>query len=225
MILPISTNQDTLTIDSKPHKGSLTSASHIQHGTSIYRINTGSNGEYEVRTDILYPALRQMEAMLSHHNKVYQIRLESHSEHYGSDNKAFTGMLRALKKWLISKGYKRVAYFWVREKEKAKGYHYHVVMWLDGNKIQNPWSVQNRWEELHHKRGHSHPWRVERATPMIHRGKSETQSKAVHVFSYLAKARSKGYGKYGSRDYSVSSVRGANDCLITPSLISLSSFL
>lgn len=188
-----------------------TGASHIQHRASIYRINTGSDGEYEVRTDILYSAILQMEAMLSHHNKVYQIRLESHSEDYGSDNKAFTMMLRALKKWLISKGHKRVAYLWVREKEKAKGYHYHVVIWLDGNKIQNPWAVQKRWEELHQKRGHSHPWRVNRETSMIRRGKSETQSEAVYVFSYLAKARSKGYGKHGTRDYSVSSVIGTYD--------------
>ena len=211
MIVPIPINQDIPTLDSKPPKGSLTSASHIQHGNSIYRINTGLDGEYEVRTDILYPALRQMEAMLSYHNKVYQIRLESHSEHYdGEDNKAFTSMLRALIKWLKSKGHKRVAFFWVREKEKAKGYHYHAVLWLDGNKIQNPWAVQQRWEELHRKRGHSHPWRV-RATPMIYREKPETQSKAVYVFSYLAKARGKGYGKHGSRDFSVSSVIDAND--------------
>jgi hypothetical protein len=85
-----------------------------------------------------------------------------------------------------------------------------VLFWLDGNKIQIPWAVQQRWEELHQKSGHSHPWRV-RETPMIHRGKPETQSKAVYVFSYLAKARSKGYGKHGTRDFSVSSVTGAND--------------
>lgn len=207
MILSIPSNHISLTLDSKPQKGSLTNASYIQHGDNLYRINTGSEGEYEVRTDILYPAILQMEAMLSHHNKVYQIRLESHSEQYGSDNKAFTQMLRALKKWLISKGHKRVAYLWVREKEKAKGYHYHAVLWLDGNKIQNPWAVQQRWEELHDKRGHSHPWRVDPPIPMIHRAKPETQSEAVYIFSYLAKQRSKGYGDIGTRDFSTSELK------------------
>ena len=206
MILSISipSNSSTLTLDSKPQKGSLTNASYVQHGANLYKINTGSDGEYEVRTDILYPAIQQMEAMLSHHNKVYQIRLESHSEHYGSDNKAFTQMLRALKKWLISKGHKRVAYLWVREKEKAKGYHYHAVLWLDGNKTNTPWAVQQRWEELHKRRGHSHPWRVKPSTPMIHRAKPETHSSAVYVFSYLAKQRSKGYGARGTKDFSAS---------------------
>ena len=207
MILSIPSNSSTLTLDSKPQKGSLTNASYVQHGTNLYKINTGSDGEYEVRTDILYPAILQVEAMLSHHNKVYQIRLESHSEQYGSDNKAFTTMLRALKKWLKSKGHKRVAYLWVREKEKAKGYHYHAVLWLDGNKIQNPWAVQQRWEELHKKRGHSHPWRVKPSTPMILRSKTETQSDALYVASYLAKRRSKGYGAMGSHDFGASGIQ------------------
>lgn len=206
MILSIPSNHTTLTLDSKPQKGSLTNASFVQHGANLYKINTGSEGEYEVRTDILYPAIQQMEAMLSHHNKVYQIRLESHSEQYGSDNKAFTKMLRALKKWLVSKGHKRVAYLWVREKEKAKGYHYHAVLWLDGNKIQNPWAVQQRWEGLHKKRGHSHPWRVKTVTRMIHRDKLDTKSDAVYAYSYLAKSRSKGYGDRNTRDFSASSL-------------------
>jgi hypothetical protein len=207
MILSIPPINSILRLDSKPQKGSLTNASYIQHGCNLYEINTGSEGEYEVRTDILYPAILQMEAMLSHHNKVYQIRLESHSKQYGSDNKAFTQMLRALKKWLISKGHKRVAYLWVREKEKEKGYHYHAVLWLDGNKIQNPWAVQQRWEELHRKRNHSQPWRVKPSTPMILRNKPETTSATVYVFSYLAKQRSKGYGNLGTRDFSTSSIQ------------------
>jgi hypothetical protein len=190
----------------KPAKGTVAYASTFATDLGEYSINVGRKGTDGVRTDMLYPAIRQMEAMLSYHNKVYQIRLESHSPKYEADNKEFVAMLARLKAWLHGKGHKRVAYLWVREKETSKAYHYHLVLWLDGNLIRTPDSIYRRWDELHIERAHSHTYWV-KSTPMVHRGAPETHSKAVYVFSYLCKERGKGYGDRYSRDFSTSLIK------------------
>jgi len=187
----------------KPAKGSVICSDTFELDGCSYAINNGKTGTDGVREDILYAGIRQLEAMLSYHNKVYQVRLESHSPLYEADNALFVQMLRRLKKWLLGKGHKRVAYLWVREKEASKQYHYHLVIWLDGNIIRSPDSVYRRWEELHQQYGHSSTYWV-KSTPMIHRNRPESMSGAVYIFSYLCKERGKGYGDRYSRDFSVS---------------------
>ena len=187
----------------KTAKGSVIYSDTYELDGCRYAINNGKTGTDGVREDILFSGIRQLEAMLSYHNKVYQVRLESHSPLYEADNALFVLMLRRLKKWLLSKGHKRVAYLWVREKETSKQYHYHLVIWLDGNIIRSPDSIYRRWEELHQRYGHSSTYWV-KSTPMIHRNRPESMSGAVYIFSYLCKARGKGYGDRCTRDFSSS---------------------
>lgn len=187
----------------KPAKGSVIYSDTYELAGCCYVINNGKSGTDGVREDILYAGIRQLEALLSYHNKVYQVRLESHSPLYEADNALFVQMLRRLKKWLLGKGHKRVAYLWVREKETSKQYHYHLVVWLDGNIIRSPDSVYRRWEELHRRYGHSSTYWV-KSTPMIHRSSPDSISSAVYIFSYLCKERGKGYGDRYSRDFSAS---------------------
>ncbi|NVK31097.1 MAG: inovirus-type Gp2 protein [Gammaproteobacteria bacterium] len=188
-------------IHQKPAKGSLTNASKIVIKDKSYDINT-HYGKYEVRTDILWPMVDQLEAMLSYHSKVYQIRLEAHSKHYDGKNKEFTSDLSKLLKWLKGKGHKRVAYCWVREKDRSKHFHYHLVLWLNGHIIDKPRSVYMRWDTI---LGATQEW--VRSTPMIHRNKPETHSKGIYTASYLAKQRTKGYGDKGTRDFSTSQLK------------------
>lgn len=186
-----------------PAKGSVIYSDTYELDTGAYAINNGKTGTDGVREDILYAGIHQLEAMLSYHNKVYQVRLESHSSLYEADNALFVSMLRRLKKWLLGKGHKHVAYLWVREKETSKQFHYHVVVWLDGNLIRSPDSVYRRWEELHKQYGHSSTYWV-KSTPMIHRARPDSISCAVYIFSYLCKERGKCCGGRYSRDFSSS---------------------
>lgn len=80
----------------KPPKGSVTYSSTFATDLGEYAINVGPKGTNGIRTDMLYPAIRQMEAMLSYHNKVYQIRIESLSTKYESDNAELISMLACL---------------------------------------------------------------------------------------------------------------------------------
>jgi len=112
----------------KPVKGSIIYSDTYDLDGCSYAVNNGKTGTDGIREDILYAGIRQLEATLSYHNKVYQVRLESHSPLYKADNALFVQMLRRLKKWLLGKGHKRAAYLWVREKESSKQYHYHLVV-------------------------------------------------------------------------------------------------
>jgi len=185
----------------KPAKGSVTYASTYSLFAKEYAINT-HDGQYGIRADILHPMIKQMVAMLSYHNKVYQVRLEAHSKEYDGENQVFTADLQRLVKWLKRKGHKRVAYCWVREKDRSKHYHYHIVIWLNGDAIRSPDSVYRRWDRI---LGANQKW--VRSTPMIHRNKPETQSRAIYIASYLAKQRTKGYGDRGTRDFSTSQLK------------------
>jgi len=191
---------------SKPAKGSVTYAKTYSLFGKEYAINTW-DGEYGIREDILHPMIHQMEAMLSYHSKVYQVRLESHDKRYSGDNRAFTHRLRVLIKRLKGRGDLRIAYCWVREKDRSKHYHYHLVLWVNGQKTNSAWAIQTHWEEIHQETGASAPHRPRKPTPMIHRSQPETQSGAIYTASYMAKERTKGYGDKGTRDFSTSQLK------------------
>lgn len=186
---------------SKPAKGSVTHTNTYSLDDKKYAINTW-DGKYGIRKDILHAMIRQMEAMLSYHSKVYQVRLEAHSTSYDCDNQVFTSELLKLVRWLKRKGHKRVTYCWVREKDRSEHYHYHLVIWLNGHLIRSPNSIYRRWDEI---LGAQQKW--VRQTPMILRTKPETQSRGVYIASYLAKGRTKGYGSKGTRDFSTSQMK------------------
>jgi hypothetical protein len=153
---------------------------------------------------ILDAAIEQIEAMLSWHSKVLMIRLDSHGEEYGRDNRRFSDIVRAFKREVKAE-YKlsRVGHIWVSEIETSKRAHYHLVLLVDGNKIRSPWRINKLWEKWNHRYLVS-PWFP--GHMMIHRNDKTSIDQAVHWASYLAKARGKGYLQNFSKSYSVSHI-------------------
>jgi hypothetical protein len=203
----------------KPNRNTTTRDDHFIFDGHCYPINT-SKGQSEIRTDILYRGIEQLHALLSHHSKIYQVRLESHSDVFNASNERFIYVFHKLLRWLRNKGFKRVGYLWVRERDKSKNYHYHIVLWLDGHKIRHPQAVYERWNELHWRYGymskqnrHGMPnvTHYVRPSAMIHRNKPLTWDSPTYAFSYLCKSRSKGYGSIGTRDFSSSSICNKTD--------------
>ena len=87
---------NSINFRTKPAKGSVIYSDTYELDGCSYAINNGKTGTDGVREDILFSGIRQLEAMLSYHNKVYQVRLESHSPLYEADNALFVQMLRRL---------------------------------------------------------------------------------------------------------------------------------
>ena len=114
-----------------------------------------SKGAYYVEPLIAFKD--QLDAMLSHHSKVFvfrfDIRIKKNSyyddegnEHstFTDDNQIITNYLKVFNRWLKRRyNLLRVGYVWCREIEKAKKQHYHLVLMVDGNKINATTSLHN----------------------------------------------------------------------------------
>ena len=132
----------------------------------------------------------QMQAMLSHHNKVIVVRFDLHCEKYTSGNTELSRFTCKVRKRLYSH-YKctRFGYLWVREQERSKSQHYHVMLIIDANKIQHP-SVLLGWlQERCSVRGHPRPFVPKHCFYKLHRGDEKTFGEAFYRCSYLAKAQ------------------------------------
>lgn len=195
---------------SENHSGypmSYISHSHITEfmGHTLW-VNSKASGLY---TNILKKMLAQIEAMLSYHNKVLLIRFDLNQPDYTDDSKAVTVLFKLLSE-SIKREYelKRVAYFWVREQEKAKRQHYHCFILVDGNKVQKSHKVIDkiRWYwTVQHDGGIHFPQPT--CFHMLHRNKPETFQDPIYHISYLAKGRGKGYKPPQAKNYGASRLR------------------
>ena len=74
---------------------------------------------------------------------------DTHDDGYSKGNKLLSDFLRLLKRNLKSYfGFTRVGYLWVRELSTTDRQHYHLILLLDGNKVQHPKNVINIAEEV-----------------------------------------------------------------------------
>ena len=93
-------------------------------------------GKYYCHIAPLKTIKRELDSMLSHHNKVYVFRLDIRVSEYTHNNEVITRFLRTFNAWIKRKyKLKRVGYAWCREIETAKKQHYHLVFMVDGNVI------------------------------------------------------------------------------------------
>ena len=159
-------------------------------------------------THILRPMLAIFGAVLDRHSKVFVYRFDVHVPEHTADNKIIGDLMRRLKKRIKTR-YKisHVAYFWVREQERAKRQHYHVVFFLDGHKVRHPYQI-NQWIghysalfDLHPYYAGYHNVRRDRAD-----FESSRQAAGYHI-SYLAKARGKGCRASQTKDFGHSRVQ------------------
>jgi len=163
---------------------------YFQIAGQQYRINNSpSLGCYqEVLTGLYY----QLTNLLSHHSRLLFLRLDLKVYRYSKDNKLLSDFLRLLKRNLKSYfGFTRVGYLWVRELSTTDRQHYHLILLLDGNKVQHPKNVINIAEEVAYKCEMPVPYTPKNAYLKISRNDKENFDAAMYRGSYLAKTRSK----------------------------------
>ena len=176
-------------------------------GSSLYHINTGSN-KYHCFKVILDAIHGQMQAMLSHHNKIIVVRVDLHCEKYTSNNTELSRFMCKIRKRLYTH-YKctRFGYVWVREQERSKNQHYHLMLVIDANKIQHPSALLGWLQERWSARGHPNPYIPKHCFYKIPRGDDKAFNEVYYRCSYLAKVRGKSYGGMNSNNYSGSRVK------------------
>ncbi|WP_423947035.1 YagK/YfjJ domain-containing protein [Alcanivorax sp.] len=185
-------------------------ANEVSLGGMKLTINADSTrGCYQ---EVLAALKREMDAMLSHYSRVLFVRLDIRQREYCGDNAPMSDFCRKLKKHL-SRRYKttRIGYLWVRELEKAKQQHYHLVLMLDGHKVRHPSRLIRRVEAITEGWDWPRPYTPKNCYYWLERGNQEAYATAFYRGSYLAKERGKGHKATTANNYGRSAVRACAD--------------
>jgi len=180
-------------------------ATSISFDDTILGIN--GNKKQGCFVEILARINEQMKAMLSHHCKILVVRFDLHVENYTPDNRIMSSYIRKIRKKLIAHyGFRRLGFVWVREVERAKKQHYHIALFLDGNKAQNSRMTIAICETV------AKSWDLFLYTPKncyyrISRDDQMAYQEAYLRLSYMTKERGKGYKANRANDYSTSRIK------------------
>ena len=184
----------------------ITHSQVIQHNGNTWFINSRKSGIY---THMMKGMLDQVEAMLSHHNKVFLLRLEMKQHSYTDNSERVSKFFQSFKEHIQRRySLNRFGYVWVREKGNSEQQHYHCFILLDGNKVQEPnyltKAAQKYWEL--HLGGHL-SWPPKRCYHRLTRDNHEALQDAIYHISYLAKGRDKGYKPTQAKNFGRSRVK------------------
>lgn len=154
------------------------------------------DGKYYCFVEPLPKIKRELDAMLSHHRKVFVFRIDIRIETYSSDNEVMTKYLRSFIPWLKRRyQLKRVGYVWCREVETSKKQHYHLVFMVDGTAVKTMKTITDKAIELASIQDLS-PWIPKSPSYLIERkhlddGDYTKYKEAFRRASYIAKERGK----------------------------------
>jgi len=149
----------------------------------------------------------QLDIALSIHKRLLVCRIDLHTNKYTSDNKIISKYLNRVKQWIDRNyGIKKIGYVWAREQERSKQQHYHLAIFLDGDKIRYPNKLFNTLKEMWLPIGHiptiKHPYYF-----IDKHNHEHMRGEAIYRISYLAKIRGKGYRAPQAKDYQTSRLR------------------
>jgi hypothetical protein len=143
--------------------------------------------------------------MLVKHSKVFVYRFDIRVSGYTEDNKVISDLIRRLKK-RIKAHYRigNIRYCWVREQERSKHQHYHLVFLLDGQKVRHPYQL-NKWIAAYSEFFDLKPyWAGYHNVRRDHDNYEVKAQEAFYHVSYLAKSRGKGYKPSYTKNYGLS---------------------
>lgn len=203
---------NVLTLTKRPRHNARTYADHALINGHVLALNT-HNGKYAVRTDILWRGFERMKQMLGKYHRLCQIRLETPTFFNESECKKFRLALQKLRNQLREYyDTEHIGYLYVRENSSDKGWHFHVVIWVDGKKCNNSHVAWDMWNKLLWDADVLKPFRQDYVPNMLREIRARmvkasdpnSLSEAVRVWTYLAKTRTKGKGSLNTRDFSIS---------------------
>jgi len=177
---------------------------NYEYNGEIVKIQQGKQGAY---IEILNKSIEQLDIALQIHKRILVYRLDLHVNYYEGINKRISKFMNRLKQW-IKRNYdmKDIGYVWARERGISEEQHYHLALYLDGNKIQHPKKLNVKIKEMWGPHG-SMPTVP---NPFYYIDKNNLKTKrleAIDRVSYLAKVRSKGHRDEQAKDYATSRLK------------------
>ena len=178
---------------------------HIEINDEQIRINIGDNNG-GVYYEIIKRMIDQLDIAIKIHNRVLVHQFILSTNYYTPNSKRVTNLMKNLKQKIRRDyGIKQIGHAWVREQEKVKKQHYHVVLFLDGNKIQHPKKLNAIIKEMWQPHGHVPV--IRNPFYYIKKNDNATRVEAIWRISYSAKIRGKGYRDPQANDYQTSRLK------------------
>ena len=191
------TSQPTVTID----------------GLELPIQNMGKDGKiYNCYVEPLQSFKREFDAMLSHHDKIFVLRIDVHVHTHSQTNEVITKFRKSyverIKRYYKTKN---VAYVWCREVEKSKKQHYHLAVIIDGNQTLVAGALLAMAEDVAAIQDLSigycpKPSYLIRRTDLA-KGDYSTYNEAFYRLSYLAKERGKKIKAERANSYQTSRIK------------------
>lgn len=193
----IKTNEPAITID----------------GLELPIQNTGKDGKiYNCYVEPLQRFKREIDAMLSHHDKIFIYRFDIHIHVHSQTNEVISKFRKSYAE-RVKRYYKtkNVAYVWCREVERSKKQHYHLAVIVDGNKTNVGGALQYMAEEVASLQDltiglcDNPSYLIKRAD--LAKGNYSTYNDAFYRLSYLAKERGKTIKAERANSYQTSRIK------------------
>jgi hypothetical protein len=182
---------------------------YISHGPTylynghIFRIQN-KGGIY---TKILSRGISQLEAMLTHYQKVFVYRFDLRCNNYSETNIQLSQFISRLKYWVKRQYKSRLGFIWVREQNPpTPTQHYHIAIMINGNKVDTSFRIGKKLKELEAQ------WqgKIGFAPNPYHRVKRNdftSVQNAIYRISYLAKVETKASKNKTANAYSCSQIK------------------
>jgi hypothetical protein len=159
-----------------------------------------------VYPNIIEKIVEQLDTCLAIHKRVLVVRFDLSLNEYSGDNHTISTFINRQKQRMFKKyGVKNIGHAWKRERETSKAQHYHVALFIDGNKIQYPSKLLRQIKAKWFKHGRC--WIPDDCFYYLDKSKSnfkQTRGEAIYRLSYLGKTRGTGYKDIQAKNYSVS---------------------
>ena len=159
-----------------------------------------------VYPNIIEKIVEQLDICLDIHKRVLVVRFDLSLDEYSGDNRTISTFInRQKQRMLKTYGVKNIGHAWKRERETSKAQHYHVALFINGNKIQHPSKLLRQIKAKWFKHGRC--WIPDECFYYLDKSKSNFKQmwgEAIYRLSYLAKTRGTGYKDIQAKNYSVS---------------------
>ena len=182
-----------------------------EHYNCFYNFNDENLFINSSETQGIYPNIiekivEQLDICLDLHKRVLVVRFDLSLDEYSGDNHTISTFINRQKQRMF-KTYrvKNIGHAWKREQETSKAQHYHVALFIDGNKIQYPSKLLRQIKAKWFKHGRC--WIPDDCFYYLDESKTnfkQMRGEAIYRLSYLGKTRGTGYKDAQSKNYSVS---------------------
>ena len=179
----------------------ITKKPSVKHRGVLVPINAQGSGTYSATVK---KSFEQFDLGLDRWGRQLLIMFQLKPGSTSDTNRVMTRLLRRVNYQLKKLGITEIGYHWCRELERGKGEHYHLAIWLDGDKYRTSHSIapiiQEAWEQI----GGQYDSLRKR---YLYVDDEITRLEALYWLSYLSKGRGKGNRPTHTKDHAMSRLK------------------